>query len=138
MLWREPYRTRILRKVAFPSELEFAAVVGGFNLSSDVGRQVWGRLIQSDFGGDARFGEIVLRPYWTPEERAELEAITPPSRLFRTRLLEDPGSSWRKLVQPNSEEQAFALIQPLGLLMVGPPTEEAWEEFAEGLRLLEW
>ena len=138
MLWREPYRTRILREVDFPSDFEFAAVVGGFSLACDVGRQVWSRLIQSDFGADARYGEVVFRPFWTSEERLELEAITPLSRLFRTRLLEDPGGAWRTLVEPDSDNQPFSLIHPLRLLMVGPPTEEAWQEFADGLREIGW
>lgn len=127
-----------MREVAFPSDLEFAAVIGGLSVASDVARQVWSRLVQSDFGADARYGEVVFRPFWTPEERLELEAITPPSRLFRTRLLEDPGGTWRSFIEPDSDSQAFALIAPLGLLMVGPPTEEAWEEFANGLRRIGW
>ena len=61
-----------------------------------------------------------------------LKQITPRSRWAQTVVIVDPEGLWQTLVHPEDDDHAFALIQNeerAELIMVGPPTEDAWERF---------
>jgi hypothetical protein len=62
-------------------------------------------------------------------KRADIEAVTPPSRRNLTFLADDPHQ-WRALIEPDRVDRAFAVAG--NLLVIGAPTEEVWERF-EGI-----
>ncbi len=132
MLWRQPYRTKEFagfnpdwaairdqdgRPIAAPPEVG----VGVFSADDIPGAELWIRLIESErarlidwrilaCGVDPELVRLGLRPSWH-------------ARVWRA-----PSSGW-----PTDREFAWRT----GVLMAGPPTEDAWESFLDGLSALE-
>ena len=142
MLWRTGYQTIVRDDIAIPKtqiwDLTGEAVKAagsialalGFSARSFQQREVWRRLFEA---------ELPI-PFWTGvvsegdlEESTELlQAMTPKSRWTSTVVVPDPQKAWRNLIEPDSDERCFALIvrgKTADVVMVGPPTEEAWERF---------
>lgn len=150
MIWREAYRTRSLGPVALPplSMLDLdgkavafeqpALIIGAFDPRAHREVELWSRLIGGSFPGYDPSFRLYLGGTDT-RRREALAAIHPPSRHRQVRLAEDPDGAWRSLIEPDRPERSFGLIAVDGRshrLMVGPPTEEAWEEFeAEALKI---
>lgn len=143
MLWRERYDTRVLYDldtesisgIALTGERQTLSrgtiALGGFSPEAFMGMGVWLRLIQDEYGIDPLrlvfFGED-----WTDEEREDLEYVVPKSLHAQTILTVNKSASWRDLVQPDHAGRSFAaLIAESGIrcLMIGPPTEERWDEY---------
>lgn len=126
MLWREAYDTRRLGDISLtsPKGTVFGTaliVAAGVAALPEFG--VWTRLVESDFGAEAWRGILVGEP------RAFEEAL-PPSRLARCDLrpsIELPIVTGRVLA---------GVWSPEGLrsVMVGPATEEAWDEFSAAVQ----
>jgi hypothetical protein len=67
-----------------------------------------------------------------------LEAVLPPSVFARTTVSE-PVADWRNLIHPDRPERSFAVLEngsTIEMLVVGPPTEDVWEEFENRLKRL--
>jgi hypothetical protein len=148
MLWRESYATRILRDVACPvvqmvnldGSQEFPEVciwIGGFGFQALADQGVWWRLFQSDFPNDPLVRKVFIVERVSSQETAMADSLVPGSEASRCTLGEDANGFWKNLVQPDQENRGFAALivgNQIPLLMVGPPTEEAWEEFSEAWR----
>lgn len=119
MLWRKSYETAVLGPCSVP-QLPFegrAALIGCMESSGFRELEVWRRLCDA---------ELRLPYYVGSASFAELEAVTPPSRQEALRRLE---GDWISLLEGAS---VFGLIgsgQAAETLMLGSPTEEAWEAF---------
>ena len=145
MLWKPTYETRILRSVVLPrlegktlDGQEGAAPVEGVMLgafgpfaSNELG--IWRRLLQEAFP-ERKVPTVLVRASWTERERRTIATGTPPALQPWTLLANDPEGSWTAAIGPDRAERAIGAVVHGGvatLLMVGLPTEEAWDTFRE-------
>ena len=148
MVWRQPYETRILRHAACPAtpvmNLEGEAqqlpevCIASFGFSAINDQNLWWKLFQSDFPNDPKVRRVFIFDTVAVEDIKMASSFIPPSESYRCFVIEDPYRVWADLVQPEKEHHAFAAIIENGiipLMMVGPPTEDAWEEFSREWRL---
>lgn len=125
MLWRKGYVT--VRVTGFCAQWDgylqaIPEVAIGFDSADQLTNvELWCRLLRADFGDEFRWCLLNLG---VPSE--ELGAALPPSLLKR--VIQGNPADW-----PFNREFAWRA----DLVMVGPPTEDAWEEFSEGLFALE-
>ena len=147
MLWRPTYETRIRRGLALP-RLEgltldggetatptSGSLLGAFDPRASAELGVWRRLLDE---AELTAFTVFVRPAWTPRERRALALATAPGQHSRTLLVEDPSGSWASVIETDRPERAFAAVVRDGTaepLMVGLPTEEAWDEFREAAGL---
>lgn len=143
MLWRKSYQTRVERDLSCPVaeivSLDGSPVgdqtevwIAGFGFEATTDQGVWWRLFQSDFPDDARIIRVFICPSVGKGELETALSLVPPSQISRTYLVADPSGLWRQTIRPNSDDQGFAIIIEKGkipLAMIGPPTEDAWDEF---------
>jgi hypothetical protein len=144
MVWKEPYVTKVLRDLSCPATMvmcldgtrtthDSQVWVGGFGFGSTADQGVWWRLVQADFPGDGRvYKAFVLASVGKAETESALSMV-PQSESGRCLLVQDSNSLWAEMVCPLGDCRGFAAIienSKVSLLMVGPPTEEAWEEFS--------
>lgn len=144
MLWLESYETRVLRGERAPplrgeslEGLPFErparfALLGGYGIESCAQSEIWRRLFTQRFGAAAGVVLGTIRKGWSVEERALLRAIKPPSRQSATYCFFDETEEWERLLSPDPQGRAFAALvdgPTMELMMVGPPTEDAWELF---------
>lgn len=149
MIWREAYETRVLEGGESPPVLGASlsgddlrlhgpyVVVAGFELRSLTEREVWRRLIASAFGTPEWFVDGVVAHGWNAQTLEHFRMVTPKALHRTTFALVDPAWEWHRLVQPDRANRSFAAVIAQGqarLLMVGPPTEEAWERFEREIR----
>lgn len=113
MIWRRRYDTIVQRVLDIPANDGVA--IGATSLEALTEAGVWFRLMDQA-GLNYRFEPIGLA-------ESDLESLVPPS--IAVRLSPPPSLSV-------DEDRSFAYVAKGGriaLLMVGPPTEDAWEEF---------
>ena len=123
MLWRESYKPEIRRDVVeTPFDGETFPLIGSSSLLAGREVEVWWRLFEEDFPG-AVF-EVL------PDNLAsEVMAVRAPSRQPRIRF----DSRLIAQVEGLADERAFCLLVHEGvakLTIIGPPTEEVWDEVA--------
>ena len=140
MLWRQSYTTRILRDLPCPDEAPQGPEVwiGGFDFAAIADQGVWWKLFQSDFPGDLRIKRIFFVDEITSEGEQLAKSLVPRSEAEQVRLVVDTKHHWRDLVLPDNAERGFAIMFDNGaipIVMIGPPTEDAWEEFSREWRL---
>ncbi|MFM9873387.1 MAG: hypothetical protein ACKVQS_07980 [Fimbriimonadaceae bacterium] len=115
MLWRKGYETQKIEGYLAPSDVQGVVVVGISSLDQVTDAELWMRLLDKDFPGlDWRIVSFGL----------DLGLVLPPSRMRR--VVEIVGE-W-------GLDREFCLCVAPGFLMVGPPTEDAWEEFSGVVR----
>lgn len=111
MLWRKGYETRKLEDFEVPLGVECVVVIGISALDQVTDAELWMRLLDKDFPGlDWRILSFGL----------DLGVGL-------------PGSRMRRVVEVEGDwglDREFCLCVPARFLMVGPPTEDAWEEFS--------
>ena len=145
MLWKPTYETRVLRGVALPrlegrtldgqdgaAPVE-GSMLGAFGPFATAELGVWRRLLEEAYP-ERRVPTVLVRAAWTERERRTLAVATAPSLHPWTLLANDPSSGWSAAVGPDRAERAFGAVVRAGvaeLLMVGLPTEEAWDAFRE-------
>lgn len=147
MLWKPTYETRILADIplvrlvgrtldsqdgAAPVE---GAMLGAFGPFASAELGVWRRLLHDAYPERA-VPTVLVRTAWSERERRTIATATPPKEQPWTLLANDPDNSWSQAVSPDRAERAFAAIVKDGqakLLMVGLPTEEAWDQFLGSL-----
>jgi hypothetical protein len=150
MLWRGSYETEIRRGFSPPTPLGGQslagqpfdpvsnwALVAGCHDAAFREVELWRRLIADSFADLQNFAFGIVRPEWSPRQTQELAALIPPSQHRYTYAWTDPEETWRQETVGDRQDRAFALVRGNGLLMVGPPTEEAWDEFEAAIRLSE-
>jgi len=150
MLWRERYDTRVLYDLTVPvpsgttltghsQNLEPGQIaIGGFSPEAFMGMGVWIRLIQDEYGLDP-LRLVFLSEGWSAEQREDLPYVIPRSLHEQTLVTDSHTDVWSQLVEPDHAGRAFAaLVAPSGVrcLMIGPPTEERWDEFQFAVRSL--
>ena len=143
MLWRPTYETRILRAASLPPLTGFTLdhqdgstpvegpVIGAFAPLASAELGIWRRLLQEAFP-ERSVPTVLIRPAWTERDRRTIADGTPPALHSITLLANDPGETWSNEIHPDRPERSFGLIMSAGipkLLMVGLPTEDAWDEF---------
>lgn len=133
MMWRQPYQTQILRGVVQPMvsgksllgrELkieEFDLVVGAVSMSSLSDQEIYRRLFAEAFD-PARFGQL----FWGCSA-SEVESVVPASRHDQCFLLAG-AHPFGEAIGSLALDRAFAWVPKAELIMVGPPTEDAWEK----------
>ncbi len=132
MLWREGYRTEVVRGFVPPSALRGASLAGaplaveswdglllGLGPPSLGGVEGWRRLTEADADG-AKVAVVVL-------EAGDLEGLVPRSRAATT--FTASGEGWAEVLGG----RVAAWCPRAALLMLGPATEEAWEQFQAAL-----
>ncbi len=136
MLWRPGYQPIVKRNVPVPTLNAQALdgttretpsiLVGGFSEHSLMEQDTWRRLAE-DADLTAHLLQVVFG------RSAEfLATLVPPSRRARTAVSAE-GAAWAAIVEPDRPTRAFAALILDGvaeILVVGPPTEDVWEEFA--------
>ena len=133
MMWRQPYQTVIHRGVQKPliratsllgqpfESDSYDLIVGAVSMSSFADQDVYRRLFFEAFQPE-RFGQI----FWGCSA-AEVEQIIPGSRHAHCYLA--PGSHpFDEALGSLALDRAFAWVPKAELIMVGPPTEDAWEK----------
>ncbi len=115
MLWKKGYETKAVAGFVVPEETEGIVLIGISDLNQVTDAELWMRLLDKDFPGlDWRIVSFGL----------DLGIALPASRMRRVKVL---VGDW-------GVEREFCLCVPARFLMVGPPTEDAWEQFAEVIR----
>ncbi len=143
MLWKTPYETRVLQGVALPrlegrtlDGQDGAAPVEGAMLGAfgpfavgEIG--IWRKLLEEAYPL-RKVPTVLVRASWNERERRTLAIATAPALHPWTLLANDPSGAWSAAVGPDRAERAFGAVVRGGvasLLMVGLPTEEAWDRF---------
>jgi hypothetical protein len=148
MLWRQSYQTRIERDLCYPVAIVVSVDcsepikgkqvwIGGFGFNGLNEQEVWSKLFQSDFHGDVRVHKVFIFESVGTSELESIRALVAPSEVNQCLLIEDPSRSWYSIINPDHPGRGFAAIiegDKIPLLMVGPPTEDAWEEFSNEWR----
>ncbi len=121
MLWRESYRPEVRRNLTTTSFLhESLPFIGSVSLEASREVEIWWRLFEEDFPGEVV--EVV------PESsRDAVFALRAPSRHPRIRF----DSEAVQILGEIPRQRAFCAIVLNGiaeLVVVGPPTEDVWEE----------
>ena len=143
MLWREPYTTRTVEADWPPLRLLNAkgeplpvapdfAVIGSFRARAMQQREVWRKLFEAELNLPFHLVLVGHEP-GSSEAKLWLGAM-PPSVASSAAFLLEESHRWQELLAPEHEDQAFAALIKDGradLVMVGPPTEEAWETFLQ-------
>lgn len=135
MLGRKGYSTYIDREFKFDGSCRAINVSGGLldrasrpvvlvgtGINSLQNLEVWQRLLASEFGPSDRIAIVLL----DCEDRTEAALCVPRSRIDRLHF--GDSKDWPQ------QDREFAWIPKKSLLMVGQPTEEAWEEFVAAAR----
>jgi hypothetical protein len=135
MLSRKGYSTQVLRGFDFRGGCGAVDLAGdaldlrvrpivlvGKGAEALIGLEVWQMLLANDFGPKPGVA-LVLLDCSDPQTAA---LAVPRSRLDR--LFFGTGTDWPQF------DSEFAWIPALGLLMLGKPTEEAWDEFTEAAK----
>ena len=81
------------------------------------------------------FWTVYLLAEDSPKELAKLGAITPGSHWASTGIAK-ASSDWTRTIQPDRPGRSFAAFQKGGVLnplMIGLPTEDAWDRFQSAL-----
>ena len=109
-------------------------ILGGFDLRAQAEIGTWRKLIEG-LEGETTLLTIYLIDVVKPADLDSLRAMTPKSRWVST-LISSTNEVWRDMIQPDCPQRSFAgrlqngVIHPL---MIGPPTEDAWDDFSEAI-----
>jgi hypothetical protein len=143
MIWRESYTTRIL---VDPNVPVLSSVGGGegpaiiaasFATHSIIEQGVWWRLFQSDFRSFSSRFLVFVQENDEKLDKEEIDAIVAVSDHEKIRYVEDLDQNLRRLCGTAEKTRGFAAIvtqNSVPLIMIGPPTEDAWEQFSNVLK----
>jgi hypothetical protein len=146
LLWHDPVVTRVSENVPFPAAAgqtlsgkpwNFGGngvLLGAFSLLAQSELGVWMRLLD-----DAKipFSVLLIAPDWAAR-RNDAILTFPPSQRDRVILVTDVGNKWSTLINADSLDRAFAAFVEKGTaqpLMVGAPTEDAWDRFQAACKI---
>lgn len=124
MIGRSRHNTMVRRGADLPELGQRKAVIGAVDDEAMIKAQVWIRL----FAGEGRAEDWELASVGS---RA-WEYVLPPSLHERVIALEEWPQGW-EFAEALPLGQTFCWSRAGQLLMVGLPTEEAWEEMLESL-----
>jgi hypothetical protein len=112
MLWRKGYNTFINPHYLPPHDPPCPVLIGISDPQQLPDAEIWFRLLEKQFPA-LNWAILAIN--------ADLDGLLSPSRLMR---VIPTTTNWQ-------QSREFALCH--SLLMVGPPTEEAWEQFADAV-----
>ena len=107
------------------------AMLGAFGPLAFAEIGVWRRLLEEAYP-ERPVPTVLVRPAWTVRERRKVADATPPGHHAQMLLADDPDGAWSEV----DLGRAFGAVVRGGVaavLMVGLPTEEAWDLFQEAL-----
>lgn len=146
MIWRVGYCTRELEAVVAPPfrattldgiliDETFAGILmGGFDPRAQSELGIWRRLLEeADLGVDCL--TVLILESLGPKAEAAVRAMVPQSQ-WHGFAIARCTDEWIDLIQPDRPERSFAAMIRGGILnplMIGIPTEEAWDRFKERL-----
>lgn len=110
---------------------DFPIIIGGFGPSDLTDIEIWLRLGEQEFGLANGWLTGLVQPSWPLGDVGLVSGIVPYSRHDKTCLITDPEREIEHLV---GLKRVFAYAASKRLLMVGPPTEDAWERFIDSTR----
>ncbi len=124
MLWRESYSPTVIRdRIRTPFSDESLVYVGSYALEASREVEIWWRLFEQELPGF--LVEVV------PESlRDEVIALRAPSRHSRIRF----DSAALGVIDEVEPHRAFCAVVRAGiaeLVVIGPPTEEVWDEVCQ-------
>ena len=111
-------------------------VVGAFSLLAQAQLGVWMRLLDE---AGLPISVLLVAEELTDSLARDAELTFPPSQRSRVVLVKDTGRRWSQTVDVPSLDLAFAAVIVKGVaqpLMIGSPTEEAWDRFMAAARSL--
>lgn len=98
------------------------AVIGGMGLESWAAQEIWARLFWSEFGQSVEPLSVIIEP----SDTEQVELVVPRSLHGRV--------GWSAQDWTGLRPEVFAWCPSAELLMVGPATEEAWDQMAAAAR----
>ena len=146
MLWREAYNTWEGNPVPLPEIVVSningdiisidnpCVILGGFDLRASAEIGVWLKLIRSLATAPPSLTVFLLDTN-SQHELEKLAAITPKSQWATTGIAK-VNADWLRIIQPDRPGRSFAAYHHTAILnplMVGLPTEEAWDRFQSRL-----
>ena len=111
--------------MGLPIESQPLAIIGSYSLQASREVEVWWRLFEEDFAGDVT--ELLISE--TSLESA-VEALRPTSRHSRIRFSQSV-EPWQQATGNLEVTRAFCALASEGqsqLIVIGPPTEEVWDQ----------
>lgn len=128
MLWRTTYTPEVTRNLEHGLPLSSPrAVIGVYSVAGLRELEIWWRLFEEDFSGEVT--QFVLS---NPGESDKWSSLLPQSRLDRT-VLSSEIKPWLDITGQVENSRAFCTIltrERARIVVLGPPTEEVWEEVA--------
>jgi hypothetical protein len=146
MIWRRSYSTRIARldatllgegtdlSGALVRAGDFPLILGGWDIKSLNEQRLWLKLFRDLSLPDEQVRLGLVLDQSCAGHAGALGTILPPSLQNLCVLWSDPSGASRELLKPESEARSFAWNPASGLVMVGPATEEAWDEMQATLQ----
>ncbi|MDI9638850.1 hypothetical protein QPK87_28425 [Kamptonema cortianum] len=128
MLWRDAYSTEILPGVELPLEdelREHSVILGLSAWHSLPDLEIWLKLISKCQPPVKRLAVVTHLSEQEFNDGIELFVKRSQASVFKR---SDVSPDW-------SKGKIYAYAASARLLMIGPPTEDAWEEFEQALRL---
>jgi hypothetical protein len=126
MLWRTSYSTTVVSTAkVLPIEDHKVAIIGSYSLEASREVEVWWRLFEEDFPGDAT--ELLISE---SSLESAVGALRPPSRHSRIRFSQSV-EAWQQATGNLEATRAFCALASEGqsqLIVIGPPTEEVWDQ----------
>jgi hypothetical protein len=127
LLWRQTYITPVFKNVALPFcfDPDVSIVLVLLTLESLPEADLWRRLIKAELP-NAAF-QLILNGGPTA---SRLQSVLPPSQ--RAAVAATPDIEWQNIVEVDQTIRALALVvcgSTAKVVMVGPPTEDAWDLF---------
>lgn len=144
MIWRRSYTTRICQGLSLPlsqvicldgSPADLAAcdlLVAGWGLAALGEMGVWERLYRGEGAAEGLLLGLAAengRPALAAQAMDAVKASSHP----RFAVWDDREGALRRLLEPDGPQRAFAWAPRAQLVMVGPPTEEAWDTMKEAV-----
>src|SRR5579872_2668761 len=125
MLWRAGYSTPVLRDVKLPMPVDCGPILIVLLSPDSLSEaELWRRLIS------AELPDLSLRLTLAEAlSTSVLAELLPPSL---HEAIVTTNIDWTELAQPDRGDRALALVvsgRVAKVLMIGPPTEDAWDEF---------
>jgi len=149
MLWRAGYSTRelgpvdtpavagvTLEGVALPPELQ-GVFTAGFDLKAQAELGIWRRLL-TEAHPNLRVSALLFLGEPGPKTLAAARSLFPRS-LWADVSIVETSEAWLDVAKPDRPERSIAGIVAQGVidpLMIGIPTEEAWDRFKQRLASL--
>lgn len=135
MMWRASRPTVVRENVSLPYEGADGILVGARDLSVLRDLAIWRRLIATGLPNVPLF-TLLIADTWTPKLRRTAGAAFSPSELSRISFVNDSDGLWAALTEGEALFVALVREGRGPLLILGAPTDEAWDRLEEAVNNL--